>query len=235
MSIKIAVCDDEIYYTNHMVQCIHGYAEKNNEDIGVQCFYDAKSFLESDLKSYHIIFMDVKLDETDGIELAKNLRKQGITTIIIYVSVHLEASTEAYEVKAFRYILKEKMESELPKALNDALQEIRNNEKVYEIRHKGRVECILLKDIVYIESYKRILKIHAGQREYEQYGRLSDLAERLKEDGFYRIHKSYIANVRYILMFENKNVILKDGTILPCSRTEYGNIIEQFILWKGKH
>ena len=48
---------------------------------------------------------------------------------------------------------------------------------------------------------------------------LEELMERLQEQRFIRIHKSYIVNFDYIGEFCRQMVVLRDGTQLPVSRT----------------
>ena len=55
--------------------------------------------------------------------------------------------------------------------------------------------------------------------EHYVYMTLEELMERLQEQRFIRIHKSYIVNFDYIGEFCRQMVVLRDGTQLPVSRT----------------
>lgn len=53
-----------------------------------------------------LIFLDVVMDEKDGIELGKELRKLAPDSYLIFITAHPEYAIKGYEARAFRYILK---------------------------------------------------------------------------------------------------------------------------------
>ena len=63
-----------------------------------------------DISVYGLIFLDMNMVEKNGVEVAKELRGQGIDTPIIYISAHIEMAPYGYVVNAFRYLLKQDLE-----------------------------------------------------------------------------------------------------------------------------
>ena len=57
----------------------------------------------------------------------------------------------------------------------------------------GKIK-ILIKDILYIETYKRNVIVHTKKDDYECRDNIGKLEERLMPEGFYRTHKCYIVN-----------------------------------------
>lgn len=74
-------------------------------------------------------------------------------------------------------------------------------------------------EIMYIERELRKSRIVLPECEHYVYMTLEELMERLQEQRFIRIHKSYIVNFDYIGEFCRQMVVLRDGTQLPVSRT----------------
>lgn len=231
--IKVAICDDEKEFADKLEKKITEYAEKQQIDISIEKYYDAESLLRNQLELYQILFLDVKLGKDNGIEIGRMIRKRSINSIIIYISSYIEMAPMGYEVKAFRYIVKNDLEQVFPYTLRDALEELKKRNKTYEIKNQGKTEKILLSHILYFESFKRYVTIYTQKGDYQQYRKLSDLEEELKEAGFSRIHKSYLVNMAHITCIQNGEVHLDNGKILKCSKTNYQEIIKRYILWEG--
>ena len=116
--LKIAVVDDmekDRVQIADMAKCI-----LCNERIShsIDSYADGKSLLD-DLRSgkkYNLILLDVLMDEMDGMALAKSLRDQGDSTMIIFISISQELCRRGYHVEASRYLVKPLDKEELKPA-----------------------------------------------------------------------------------------------------------------------
>lgn len=232
--INIAICDDDRLFVDRISSLVEGYMSRNGIEIVLNKFYDADSFLQSNVSEYQVMLLDIDLGNKNGIEVARELRNESNNAIIVYISAYIEMAPRGYEVNAFRYLLKNDLDKILDYTLGDVIKELESRNKVYEITAKGKSESIYLADIRYFESFKRYVNIHVGNTEYKQYRKISELETELGERGFLRIHKSFLVNMEYIERFRNKAAELRDGTVLPCSKTEYKNIVSRYVIWKGR-
>lgn len=82
------------------------------------------------LSQYHIMFLDIDMDERSGMDIARRVRELHLDTVIIFVTNYPEFSMEGYEVRAFRYLLKQELEQKLPNYFRDALAELPRDDKV---------------------------------------------------------------------------------------------------------
>ena len=76
---------------------------------------------------------------------------------------------EGYEVRAFRYLLKQELEQKLPNYFRDALAELPRDDKVLRFSANAESFNIPYKDILYLESNQRVIylytvKAYAGTR-----------------------------------------------------------------------
>lgn len=233
--MKVAICDDEQIFLDKIQELLERYSFVHQVAMELDTYHTADELLKEVDGEYELILLDVRLDQANGIDVAKELRARKIQSLIIYISAYLEMAPRGYEVQAFRYILKKDLDQVLEYTLNDAMEELRRRRKEYEIKTQGQTACIPLADILYFASYKRYVEIYTESRTYKQYRKMYELEQELTEQGFLRIHKSYLVNMRYISYIRNREIYLKDGTKLPCSKAEYQNIKRRYILWEGTH
>lgn len=101
--MKIAICDDEEDILNEMGRMVSSFGYK------VDCFTSPKALLD---KEYAMYFLDIGIEEMNGIETGKQLRKKYPQACIIYVTNFDDYRAQAFGVHAFDYQknrLKEKM------------------------------------------------------------------------------------------------------------------------------
>ena len=85
-------------------------------------------------------------------------------------------------------------------------------------------------EIMYFQCVGRKVEIVTGKgRNAEFYGNMDEVAGKLNEDNFWRIHKSYIVNISYISEFRVEEVCLTNGEVLPVSRRRREGIQEKIL------
>ena len=107
--IRISLCDDEQNILDEVSQYINKYAEKkNNQVIEIVSFDSAKALRNAldDEKSFDVFILDVYIGKEMGTALAKNIRKRGIESPIIFLTTSLEHAPQGYETGTLRYLIK---------------------------------------------------------------------------------------------------------------------------------
>ena len=99
--MKIAICDDEAAITEWMAEKIKTIY-KNAE---ICCYLSGEELLDSQEK-IDILFLDIQMDGKDGMDTARQLRKNGADTMIIFVTALEEYVFQAFDVGAFHYLVK---------------------------------------------------------------------------------------------------------------------------------
>ena len=72
--MRIAICDDEAFENETLRRLIGQYAALKDGEIRVDAFTEGKTLLRQ--PRYDLYFLDYKMEEMDGIEVAKGLRKK---------------------------------------------------------------------------------------------------------------------------------------------------------------
>ena len=65
------------------------------------------------------------------------------------------------------------------------------------------------------------------------YGKLSDYANTLSDQGFLQINKSTMVNMVYIKRIASYHVHLSNGVLMNVTRKEYTAIKNRYIEWRG--
>ena len=114
--MKIAICDDEKYIRDFLAECI----SDEITDAIVKCYESAEDLLEA---AYNpdILFLDIQMPGIDGMELAKQVRANGSDAVIIFVTALEEYVFNAFDVRAFNYLVKPIDKNKLNEVLHAAV------------------------------------------------------------------------------------------------------------------
>lgn len=234
----ILICDDEPAVARQVEQLARQHLEQRG--IPVQCTVCTRGeevLARSDLAQYQLALLDVDLETMTGIALGRRLKQQNPELVLVYISAYLEFAPEGYTVRAFRYLLKRDMERMLPSCLDAVLAEHSWECRTLPIRQGRRETEVPLDQIYYLESDLRKINVY-GETLHKPlcsyYGKLTDLPASLQEDGFLRVGRSFVVNMRYIRQISNYKVMLQNGVELGVSRNGYAVIRGAYLEWKGQ-
>lgn len=238
--INIAICDDEEYFRDLIHELVTKYLDEVQIDYTIDIFHDGAKLCESEIdhKKYDIVFLDVNMQEMDGIETARYIRQNNTDAFIVFITAFVTYSPEGYKVNAIRYLLKGTPNFEV--SLNECMDTIFNqmnikNEKIKLSFSTGEREVYIDK-IVFIESKLHKLELSLYEKEVKTYsftGKLDDLTDLLEDHGFLRIHQSFLVNLKYVSQIHNYKAILVYGKDLPVPKQKYKMIKDAFIIYKG--
>jgi len=167
-----------------------------------------------------IIFLDIQMPEKDGFALVGQLKKFNLKTTIIFVTAHIEYAINALKVSAFDYLLKPVELTDLKNTIQryreEKLNDI-NEQKVdilFDILNKKdkisfntRTGYIYVKpeDIVFCEADVNYTSIHFGAARTEVVTiNIGKMEEMLDKSKFYRISRSYLINLDYLVKADRK-------------------------------
>lgn len=238
---RIAVCDDEELFIKTIESYISNYLLKKDVSFEIDTFSSGKDMiaLGQEIIKYTIVFLDVNMEEIDGIKTAKKIREFSSDVHIVFVTAYLDYSLEGYKVNAERYLLKNNIN------LEDSIYECMDSifEKINHAVLKRKFvfsQCemyVSLEKIIYIESRLHRLEFHltdGGNNAYTMYEKLNVIEKELIDYGFVRIHQSYLVNLRHIKKVAGYHVILSNGQSLSVPKTKYREVKNTFIAYIGE-
>jgi len=225
--IRIACVDDNKEFLELLYHLIKEGFSKSERPYEIASFSNPVSFLYEieEKDAFDICFLDVEMPGMNGIELAKKVREIRKRMIIVFLTAHPEFIRTGYEVKAFDYLFKERIEKELPGMVGRLLGEIDENRKrVYVIETNTRFEKIYYEEILYVYKNGQYAKFVLADKELQDRKALKDVMEKLNSKEFMVVERGYIVNIEHIKKLDSRDVEMENGTIIPVSRERIGDL-----------
>lgn len=228
MIIKTLLVDDEILNLKNLeILLIENFPEI--EILGkFQNVTDAKNFIEKN--AIDLLFLDISMPIENGFDLLNYFPVRNFQ--IIFVTAHEEYAINAIKVGALDYILKPILISELKQAVNKVIEicnpnEVTNTFKKLTLNYEGGKSILDYNEILYLKGFDNITTLYLSKNRKITVAKTLKYFEEILENDFFRIHKSFIVNVKYItkvLAKETYFIELFEGTQLPVSRRNYKNL-----------
>lgn len=200
--MNIAICDDEENIRIYIRKLI----QKQETFCKITEFSSGKELLEfqdeTNAEEIDILFLDISMEDEDGMTVAKQLRSQ------------MESNFEqvfAQTIREYQYLMAKKKEK--PKEVL--------------VRNGNRTRSVSADDIYYIESSNRKVTLYLRHEKIEYYDKISSLESELKPD-FFRIHKGYLVNIKYVERYDRTEVKMRNGDSLLISKYKYQDFVKRY-------
>ena len=235
--VNIAICDDNPLFTKDLYELIYTCCAKKDWSCKGLIFTSPQRLLAADLSETQIAFLDIDMPLINGLEVAKELRQRYPELIIVFATQYVQYALDGYCVNAFRYLLKSRIEKQLEECMDAIEEKLYEDKETITVQQKDRFEEIAINDIVLFAGTDRravLLYTRNKTEAIECSGKLGDYEERLKEKGFLRLQKSYLANMRHIEKISNYKAKIRNGMEIKVSEKNYPQISRTYTLWRGQ-
>lgn len=181
-----------------------------------------------------LMFLDINMPEMKGTELVKSLKNP---PVVIFTTAYREYAIEGYELNVLDYLLKPISLERLMQAIekyyvkfNDikevAFEGKKAEEKFLYLREKNVIHKVPVSEIIYVESMKDNLTVHTVERSITIRSTISSIEELLAENGFIRIHRSFLVSLKRITSYSPIKIYI--GKLeFPVGKSYQDNILKQ--------
>ena len=157
-----------------------------------------------------VIFLDIQMPAESGLVLAREISRLRAPPLIVFVTAYSEHAIDAFEVHALDYLLKPLNDARLAQAverigamlgqrqreaygaaLRDYVDAGARLERI-NVRSVGRIEQILVADILWIESAGNYVELHLAGRTVLHRITLNRVETLLAPADFLRVHRGAI-------------------------------------------
>lgn len=231
--MRIGICDDEKdirELLGRKLRVLYPTAELS--------FYSSgEELLSGELPE--ILLLDIQMPGINGMDTARELRKRNSKIVLIFVTAIKEYVFEAFDVEALHYLIKPVTDVKLKEVMDKAVLHFNNSMQYQEtesrsllIMVKGMHIKVNIDDIIYAEVFNRKVIIHKMNEEIEYYGKMTDL-EKLAGEDFFRPHRAYLVNLKYVEKYDASNIYLTKGSVLM-SKQKFPEFVKRYLKYNQR-
>lgn len=197
-----------------------------------------------------LLFVDINMPDMNGLEFVRSIDSGHY---IVFTTAHPEFALEGFKLNAIDYLLKPFSYEEFMKATQKVISlvdlverchaaenAIAQNEaeaadkEVISVKADYKTQLVKVADIVYLESAGEYVRLHIeGSSTITTLFRLKNMETTLPADGFLRVHRSYIVNLKRIASYTKGRIFLDNGEYIPLGENYKERFLEHFNKMNG--
>lgn len=195
---------------------------------------EALSYLKQ--HNVDLIYLDIQMPDIKGTQLVSILKNK---PQVIFTTAYDQYALEGYQLDATDYLLKpiafDRFLESAQKALDRMAfvptiseNETEQNEGFLFVKTENKWRKVVINDILYIEGLKDYLSIYTTTERILTLQNFNSLLEKLSNDQFVRVHKSFVVAITQIQELEKSRVFINEKWI-PVSdtyRTAFFNLLK---------
>lgn len=234
MNLRIGICDDELAWQEKVTDILKAYGKRQKLELTVIGFCDGHSLSMYDGDMLHILFMDIGVNDGDGIDLACEVNEKWPECQIVYLAGSMLYALDIYRSQHLYFVLKDQFEQRLPEVMDKALRQLRLKESNIIMTVHGKEQHFFSpNEFLYFEREKRITRIITIRGEFITNEKISSLIERLPDIDFVRCHNSYIVYLPAAEKYMKNLFLMRDGRKILISRGYRERTQRAFERWAG--
>ena len=239
-TMRVCICDDDSAERSLLRGFLRQYALEKGLRFDIAEYGDSALLLEDLLEDGalkkdvcpSILFMDIFMDESNGMEDTKKLFRAVLSASIVFCTSSKDYALDSYSVNAEGYLVK-------PYTWDAFTQVMERIDARWSKRTRtisftsNRVEtCVSISEIQYIETRNKGCLVHVNSKTVDTSKLISAFEDELKgHDCFFKMGKSFLINLNRIKSFDDNNIYMSNGDIimLPVrSRQEMKRVINNW-------
>lgn len=226
--MKIAICDNEPSTLDFVSSVIEDIAFAQNMDIKYEAFLSYESLMRQ-IGDFDLFIIDYKMPGINGMEFAKKVYSEfGTGKGLIFITAYPEIVYEAFEVRAYRFLVKPLSKEKIIEAVNEYIKDLASSRKL-TIRIDDEFNILNTEDIYYMEAARKYTYIYLKDDCIKCRRTITSFENELSDYGFFRIHRSYLVNINKVKKFDSRICILENGEKIFISQKKYDEFCQLYL------
>jgi len=216
--LKIALVDDEQTCLDELAQLCHDFGAQNNYLIETVPFTNAEAFLDAfDRGSFSVVFMDIYLNDMNGITAALRMRSLDPRCVLVFVTSSADFMPEAFSCHAFEYVTKPFSPQRIDAVLQDVSTLLPMSSKYVEVPSDRKTVSLFLHEIISVitDAHYIHISLMNGTCVKSRMTLTAFLQLTENDARFITVNKGVAVNAEYITDFGNSCCILENGRYFP--------------------
>ena len=220
--LKIGLLEDDREQAERLISFLSQYQETHPQFVyTLQRYSWALDLLDHYERDFDLLFLDIRLPDMTGMEVAHRIREIDRNVMIIFVTSVTQYAVEGYSVQAFDYIVKSIGYEFFAAKLERALRVLSYRKPGVVLDIKTREGSLRLSSdmIRYFEVFDHNLLIHTDDGVIKQWGSLSRYEKQLLSAHSARCNSCYLVNLKFVRgIFGNEVLVVNDRLVVSKSR-----------------
>lgn len=233
MVMRIAVVDDSREDACRLEEFLQRFQKERGLALHVQTFYASVDFLEEFNGAYDVIFLDIEMPGSDGLEVAHEIRRRDESAAIVFITNMAQYAIRGYEVDAVDFMVKPvgyfNFVQKLEKAMRAAA---RRGERFVLVSSGDGLHRIPAREVLYLAKDKNYLVWHTRQGEFHQRGTMQEARRQLEGVPFSECISGCLVNLEYVERIGRETVLI-GGNELPISRRMKKAFLQDYMDFLG--
>ena len=231
--LRIAVVDDDEQDLSRIRTYLDQYFAAEPREYVVSSFSDGEDLLLQKPDSFDLLFLDVEMRWSNGINIARTLRERGSDLVILFISRIVQYAVEGYSVDALDYLLKPVAYEEFAVKLRRALHQIdaRRPFRIH-LSQGGDHRWVSSDTIRYVEVFGHRVVYHTTDGQFRTTDTIGAAAEQLVPLGFLKCSRFCLANPRYVTGVDGSTLLLGEERV-PISRRCLKELVAALLGYHG--
>lgn len=223
--------DDLEQDRNRLRESVQTCLDRRQIEAEICAFSDAASFFkEYTPGKYDIVFLDMYMSGPDGMRVAQQMREQGDTCQLVFVTSSDAFAVRSYEVEASNYLLKPVDQADMERAICRCLQKLGQQRSTIRLVANRAPINLPLTSILWIGSERNAMVFHTDGGEVRCYMTYEKVEELLKGDPrFLPCYKGCLVNMDRITRFQEDSFLVDNGERVPVRKRGAGQIRQQYV------
>ena len=225
------IVDDDQKFSRNLLLKLDEYLQSNMIEHQISIYND--HFEDQDYLGYKIIFLDIDLIETNGITLAKNIKRINNQAIFIFVSSLNELVFEALTINPLFFIRKDNFEDDFNKLKSLLITCLKIDDTAFIININGRMIKLQSGEVKYLSIAGHDATINLVNCSYTMRSSMKEILKLINDEKIVQVSKSNAVNLRHVAKMDKNIFIMKDNNKIEIGRAYKNNVVakyERFLL-----
>lgn len=225
--VRVAIVEDDPAYREEMVGFLQQFSQESGQKFHITPFSDGKEITENYSAAWDMILMDIEMPGLDGMTAAERIRALDGDVVIIFITNMPQYAMKGYTVDALDYVLKPVSYYAFTQRISRALERMKRRARRFiSIPLRTGMAKVELSQITYVEIVNHDLIYHTQEGDFTCKGSLTEAADRLEKEHFFRISNCYLVNLEYVECIQNGTVTV-NGQVLTVSRSRKKLLLDE--------
>lgn len=217
---RVAILEDEKVYARIFEDYIGELLEVQEMNYQVDIYETTKELKKNINNGYHLFVLDHVAQDMNGMNFIRKLKSMGCRANIIFVEEHEEHLKRDIEIPDVYRVSKPIKEIEIKEILQMCLIDYLSQESITLMKDEVEVE-IHPEDIFFIEHIYNGIKVQGENYPVCTLDSVEDLYPIIEGKQFFRCHKEYIVNLKYVQEIEKYDFKMLNGQVVPIAKNMY--------------